>query len=100
MPLVEIIPAIQTNTDLPNKLSGLMKKWGKSPVIARDTPGFIVNRVARPFYGEALRILDEGIADVQTIDAAMRASGFRTVSPAKEVETHLFQRPKLWWRRT
>ena len=77
MPLVEIIPAIQTNTDLPSKLSGLMKKWGKSPVIAKDTPGFIVNRVARPFYGEALRILDEGIADVQTIDAAMRASGFR-----------------------
>ena len=77
MPLVEIIPAIQTNTDLPSKLSGLMKKWGKSPVIAKDTPGFIVNRVARPFYGEALRILDEGIADVPTIDAAMRASGFR-----------------------
>ena len=77
MPLVEIIPAIQTNTDLPSKLSGLMKKWGKSPVIAKDTPGFIVNRVARPYYGEALRILDEGISDVQTIDAAMRASGFR-----------------------
>ena len=77
MPLVEIIPALQTNRDLPNQLTDLMRKWGKSPVIAKDTPGFIVNRVARPFYGEALRILDEGIADVSTIDAAMRESGFR-----------------------
>ena len=77
MPLVEIIPALQTNRDLPKQLTDLMKKWGKSPVIAKDTPGFIVNRVARPFYGEALRILDEGIADVSTIDAAMRQSGFR-----------------------
>ena len=77
MPLVEIIPALQTNRDLPKQLTDLMRKWGKSPVIAKDTPGFIVNRVARPFYGEALRILDEGIADVSTIDAAMRESGFR-----------------------
>jgi 3-hydroxybutyryl-CoA dehydrogenase len=77
MPLVEIIPALQTNRDLPKQLTELMRKWGKSPVIAKDTPGFIVNRVARPFYGEALRILDEGIADVSTIDAAMRQSGFR-----------------------
>ena len=77
MPLVEIIPALQTNRDLPKHLTDLMRKWGKSPVIAKDTPGFIVNRVARPFYGEALRILDEGIADVPTIDAAMRESGFR-----------------------
>ncbi|MDA0569295.1 MAG: 3-hydroxyacyl-CoA dehydrogenase NAD-binding domain-containing protein [Bacteroidetes bacterium] len=76
MPLVEIIPALQTNRDLPKQLTDLMRKWGKSPVIAKDTPGFIVNRVARPFYGEALRILDEGIADVPTIDAAMRESGF------------------------
>lgn len=77
MPLVEIIPALQTNHDLPQQLTELMRKWGKSPVIAKDTPGFIVNRVARPFYGEALRILDEGIADVSSIDEAMRQSGFR-----------------------
>ena len=77
MPLVEIIPALQTNRDLPKHLTDLMRKWGKSPVIAKDTPGFIVNRVARPFYGEAMRMLDEGIADVPTIDAAMRESGFR-----------------------
>ena len=77
MPLVEIIPALQTNRDLPIQLTDLMRKWGKSPVTAKDTPGFIVNRVARPFYGEAMRMLDEGIADVPTIDAAMRESGFR-----------------------
>ena len=77
MPLVEIVPAIQTSEDTPLHLVSLMKNWGKSPVIAKDSPGFIVNRVARPFYGEALRILDEGIADVPTIDTAMRNLGFK-----------------------
>ena len=77
MPLVEIVPAIQTSEDTPLHLVSLMKDWGKSPVIAKDTPGFIVNRVARPFYGEALRILDEGIADVPTIDTVMRNLGFK-----------------------
>ncbi len=77
MPLVEIVPAIQTSEDNPLHLVSLMKNWGKSPVIAKDSPGFIVNRVARPFYGEALRILDEGIADVPTIDTAMRNLGFK-----------------------
>jgi len=77
MPLVEIIPAVQTRADLPLKLVELMRSWGKAPVIAKDTPGFIVNRVARPFYGEALRILDEGISDVPSIDEAMRRAGFR-----------------------
>ncbi|MBT7653130.1 MAG: 3-hydroxybutyryl-CoA dehydrogenase [Flavobacteriales bacterium] len=77
MPLVEIVPAIQTSVDTPLHLVSLMKNWGKSPVIAKDSPGFIVNRVARPFYGEALRILDEGIADVPTIDTVMRNLGFK-----------------------
>ena len=77
MPLVEIAPAIQTSEDTPLHLVSLMKNWGKSPVIAKDSPGFIVNRVARPFYGEALRILDEGIADVPTIDTVMRNLGFK-----------------------
>ncbi len=55
-----------------------MEGWGKSTVLAKDTPGFIVNRVARPYYGEALRIYDEGIADIATIDWAMRdLAGFR-----------------------
>jgi 3-hydroxybutyryl-CoA dehydrogenase len=77
MPLVEIIPALQTNTDLALKCAELMRSWGKVPVICKDTPGFIVNRVARPYYSEALRIYDEGIADMATIDAAMRNIGFR-----------------------
>ena len=77
MPLVEIVPAIQTSEDTPLHLVSLMKNWGKSPVIANDSPGFIVNRVARPFYGEALRILDEGIADVPSIDTVMRNLGFK-----------------------
>jgi 3-hydroxybutyryl-CoA dehydrogenase len=78
MALVEVIPAIQTNADLIPQAKALMQQWGKLPVIAKDTPGFIVNRLARPFYGEALRILDEGIADMATIDWAMtEIGGFR-----------------------
>ena len=68
MALVEIIPAIQTDEDLLPAAQNLMKKWGKVAVIAKDTPGFIVNRLARPFYGEALRIHEEGFADIATID--------------------------------
>ena len=77
MPLVEIIPALQTKEGITDKLLQLMNAWGKSPVIAKDTPGFIVNRVARPFYSESLRILEEGLADVDTIDSSMRDKGFR-----------------------
>jgi 3-hydroxybutyryl-CoA dehydrogenase len=77
MPLVEIIPALQTDDKWAGICTELMIAWGKTPVICKDTPGFIVNRVARPFYSEALRIFDEGIADMATIDAAMREMGFR-----------------------
>jgi 3-hydroxybutyryl-CoA dehydrogenase len=78
MPLVEVIPALQTNESIPEKCKELMRAWGKIPVTAKDTPGFIVNRVARPFYGEALRICEEGIADYATIDRAMKEyGGFR-----------------------
>jgi 3-hydroxybutyryl-CoA dehydrogenase len=78
MALVEIIPAIQTDTALVTACKELMQDWGKVPVIAKDTPGFIVNRVARPFYGEAIRIYEEGIADMATIDWAMTyLGGFR-----------------------
>ena len=78
MALVEIIPAIQTNPELIPFAKELMLKWGKTPVIAKDTPGFIVNRVARPFYSEAIRICEEGIADMATIDWAMtEIGGFR-----------------------
>lgn len=77
MKLVEVIPALQTDADLPPRAADLMKAWGKQPVLAKDTPGFIVNRVARPFYGEALRIIEEGLAKPSTVDAAMRHAGFR-----------------------
>jgi len=78
MALVEIIPAIQTNAGHIPEAKALMQQWGKIPVIAKDTPGFIVNRVARPFYGEAIRIYEEGIADIATIDWAMtEIGGFR-----------------------
>lgn len=78
MRLVEIIPAIQTNAETVERGKKLIDTWGKVTVLAKDTPGFIVNRVARPYYGEALRIYDEGIADIATIDWAMRdLAGFR-----------------------
>ena len=78
MPLVEIIPAVQTSETTLNNTKTIIDSWGKVTVIAKDTPGFIVNRVARPFYGEALRIYEEGIADFATIDWAIREiGGFR-----------------------
>ena len=78
MALVEVIRAVQTTEEVAQTVYSLMTSWGKRPVWAKDTPGFIVNRVARPFYGEALRLLDEGIADMATIDWAMtRLAGFR-----------------------
>lgn len=78
MKLVEIIPAVQTAPEVLDQSLSLIRSWGKTAVVARDTPGFIVNRVARPFYGEALRILEEGLADAPTIDWAMtELGGFR-----------------------
>jgi len=78
MPLVEIIPAVQTSTESLKNAKSIIDSWGKVTVIAKDTPGFIVNRVARPFYGEAIRIYEEGVADFSTIDWAMREiGGFR-----------------------
>lgn len=78
MALVEVVPAVQTAKDLTQKCFDLMKSWRKVPVVAKDTPGFIVNRVARPFYGEALRIYEEGIAEPATIDWAIKElGGFR-----------------------
>ena len=78
MPLVEIIPAVQTSQETLDFSKTLIDSWGKFGVVCKDTPGFIVNRVARPFYGEALRIYEEGIADFATIDWAMTAlCGFK-----------------------
>ena len=78
MPLVEIVPGVATDPAITAAVRALVDGWGKRTVRASDTPGFIVNRVARPFYGEALRLLDEGVADVPTIDWAMKElAGFR-----------------------
>ena len=78
MPLVEIIPAVQTSQATTKSARDLIDKWGKVTVLTKDTPGFIVNRVARPFYGEALKIYEEGVADFVTIDWAMtELGGFR-----------------------
>ena len=78
MKLVEVIPAIQTSAAVLKISEETIKSWKKVVAVAKDTPGFIVNRVARPFYGEALRIYEEGIADFATIDHAMKTvGGFR-----------------------
>lgn len=78
MPLVEIIPAVQTSEATTKASRDLIDSWKKVTVLAKDTPGFIVNRVARPFYGEALKIYEEGVADFATIDWAMtELGGFR-----------------------
>ncbi len=78
MKLVEVIPAVQTSEKTLQTSVKTIKNWGKTVAVAKDTPGFIVNRVARPFYGEALRIYEEGIASFAEIDGAMKEiGGFR-----------------------
>jgi 3-hydroxybutyryl-CoA dehydrogenase len=78
MPLVEIVPWLGGDPAIVSSAYGLMQRWKKAPVLASDTPGFIVNRIARPFYGEAIRLLEEGVASPATIDWAMKElGGFR-----------------------
>jgi 3-hydroxybutyryl-CoA dehydrogenase len=78
MALVEVISGIATDSQVAGTVYALAEAWGKSPVHARSTPGFIVNRVARPYYAEALRLLLEQAADPATLDAVMRdCGGFR-----------------------
>ncbi|MEZ5046563.1 MAG: 3-hydroxyacyl-CoA dehydrogenase NAD-binding domain-containing protein [Chitinophagaceae bacterium] len=77
MQLVEIIPAIQTSEEVVQKAKQIIDSWNKKTVIAKDTPGFIVNRIARPFYSEAIRIYEEGIATIPIIDMAMKSVGFK-----------------------
>lgn len=78
MPLVEVIPTILTDNNITQLVLKTLADWGKTTVVAKDTPGFIVNRIARPFYSEALRIYDEGITDFVTIDWTMKnIGGFR-----------------------
>ncbi|MFY0603764.1 MAG: 3-hydroxybutyryl-CoA dehydrogenase [Flavobacteriaceae bacterium] len=78
MKLVEVIPAIQTSKEVLDKSVEIITDWKKTVAVAKDTPGFIVNRVARPFYGESLRIYEEGLADFATIDWSLKSlGGFR-----------------------
>ncbi len=81
MPLVEIIPAVQTAEETLKLAKAMIDSWGKVTVVVKDTPGFIVNRVARPFYGESLRIYEEGIADFATIDWALKEIGGFKMGP-------------------
>jgi 3-hydroxybutyryl-CoA dehydrogenase len=81
MPLVEIIPSLTTSEEVFNRSYAIIKDWGKVTVKAKDTPGFIVNRLARPFYGEAIKIYEEGMADFTTIDYAMKSLGEFKMGP-------------------
>jgi len=77
MRLVEVVRGRESAGAVVEAAADLMRAWGKTPVVCASTPGFIVNRVARPFYGEAQRMLMDGVADPATIDAALRSAGFR-----------------------
>lgn len=81
MPLVEIIPSITTSEEVLKLSKSLIDSWGKTTVITKDTPGFIVNRVARSYYGESIRIYEEGLADFATIDWAMKTFGGFKMGP-------------------
>lgn len=81
MPLVEIIPGIMTNENTAKASRELIDSWGKVTVLTKDTPGFIVNRVARSYYGESIRIYEEGIADFATIDWALKTVGGFKMGP-------------------
>lgn len=81
MPLVEIIPAISTDAVVTDTAKNIIDDWGKVTVLAKDTPGFIVNRIARPYYAEAVKMYDEGLADSATIDWAMKSLGLFKMGP-------------------
>lgn len=81
MKLVEVVSGLGTSNDVANAVADLATTWGKKPVHATSTPGFIVNRVARPYYAEALRSLTEKVADVQTIDLLFRSCGGFRMGP-------------------
>jgi len=81
MKLVEIVKGKETSHSTISRITTLAENFGKMPVLASDTPGFIVNRVARPFYGEALRLLGEGVASVEEIDRIVKKSGKFKMGP-------------------
>ena len=75
MPLVEVVAGHLTDPNLIKRASTIVRAWGKQPVHTRSTPGFIVNRIARPFYNESMRALEEGVSDCTTLDALIREAG-------------------------
>ncbi len=76
--LVEIIPGLQTSPEITDQANVIIKQWGKTTVLTADTPGFLVNRIARPYYLESIRMVDQGVANIATIDWAMtELGGFR-----------------------
>jgi len=77
MKLVEVVRAEKTSADVVEIIVALANRLGKAPVVCKDSPGFIVNRVARPFYIESLRLIEEGQTDFSTVDRLMEATGFR-----------------------
>ena len=77
MRLVEVVYTPLTDRSTTQSLLDLARQMGKTPVLCKDAPGFIVNHVARPYYLEALRLLEQGLADIETIDAVMESSGFK-----------------------
>jgi len=81
LPLVEIIPSFTSGETVVVKAREIINSWGKTTVLAKDTPGFIVNRIARPYYGEAIKMYEEGIADIATIDWAMKTFGGFKMGP-------------------
>ncbi len=81
MELVEIVPALQTSIEVTQEASAIISSWKKKTVTAKDTPGFIVNRIARPFYSEAIRMYEEGLASISEIDSAMKACGGFRMGP-------------------
>lgn len=81
LPLVEVVSGARTDAAVADLLVATARSWGKTPVRAASTPGFIVNRVARSFYGEAFRLLESGSVDAATIDALLRESGGFRMGP-------------------
>ena len=107
LPLVEVVVTEQTSTQTLELALGLVQRIAKTPIVTKDSPGFIVNRVARPFYGEALRLLEDG-SDIRTVDRALRGAGFKmgafelmdligldiNLAASKSVYEAFFQDPK------
>jgi 3-hydroxybutyryl-CoA dehydrogenase len=86
MALVEVVRGLASAPEVIESVRATAEAWGKTAVVCRSTPGFIVNRIARPFYGEALRALGEGAADVATIDGVMRAAGGFRMGPFELID--------------